>query len=162
MQYFEALLNRIYSILDQDPNKLTGPIYRKAKVKNYIIKLNTGDNRIAGANVNGQLYDKGIDASGRSLKSIGGDYSAFTKSLKAAANLPTNRITLFDTGDFYRSFKVVPATDGFIIQANTIKDQDDLRVRWGDNILGLTDESKTKLVEYIIEDFITEVNKGIA
>ena len=52
-----------------------------------------------------QLF-KGENKEGKSLKSIGGDYSPVTKKIKSRKGLPTDRVTLFDTGKMYKSAKV--------------------------------------------------------
>lgn len=99
-----------------------------------IIELNTRD----------QLYRKGINSEGESL----GQYSEFTKDIKYDKGQPYDRVTLYDTGEFYKSFRILwGGSDGsLIISANTFKDDTDLIVEWGREILGLTDESLTKLV----------------
>lgn len=111
------------------------------QVKALIIQLNT----------RGQLYVKGIDSQGRQLSSIGGDYTAYTLDLKDASrpNNTAGHIDLFDTGQFYESFHVKSESDGFVIAADTIKEGEDLRVRWGNDILGLTDTSRDQLVQTI-------------
>ena len=77
-------------------------------------------------------------------------------------NVPSH-IDLFDTGDFYESFEVKVMSDGFLIEADTIKDGEDLRVRWGNDILGLTDFSiselgkaiQPKVLSYILDSLLT-------
>ena len=65
----------------------------------------------------------------------------------------------FEDGDFYKSFKVKVLDDGFTIQADTIKPNRDL-LEYG-KILGLTDESKAKLVQKILPMVIEETKKAI-
>ncbi len=118
-------------------------------LKDLIIKLNTQD----------QLFEQGIDSQSVTLESIGGKYSDVTISFKQTDNLPFDRITLFDTGAFYESFSVTYEMGGIVINADTIKDTGDLRERWGNDILGLTDESLAKLVFFIqplMVEFIIE------
>ena len=101
-------------------------------------------------NTQGQLFEKGIDAIGKPLKDIGGEYADLTKDLKLLEGLPIDRVTLFQEGDFYKSFNLIPGSDGLIIEADTIKEGDeDLQNRWGTNLLGLTDESREKLIQEI-------------
>lgn len=70
-------------------------------------------------------------------------------------------IFLLDKGDFYKSFRVKVLDDGFTIQADTIKeDGTDLSKKYG-KILGLTDESKAKLVQKILPMVIQETRKAI-
>ena len=115
-------------------------VFSNEFVQAFTIELNT----------QGQLFEKGIDSEGIPLKDIGGDYADFTKDIKLFENLPIDRVTLFQEGDFYKSFNIVPGPDGITIEADTLKEGDiDLRERWGQNILGLTDESRKKLIEEI-------------
>jgi hypothetical protein len=98
-----------------------------------------------------QLFGWGEDATGRQLSDIGGPYADFTVELKAGTR-PNNspfHVDLYDTGDFYESFTVKVLPDGLLIQADTIKDGDDLRQRWGPEILGLNDESIEILARHI-------------
>ena len=67
---------------------------------------------------------------------------------KKEKGLPYDRITLFDTGDFYDTFKVIPFLGGFEIDANPIKENTNLFDEFGEDILGLTEESREILVQY--------------
>lgn len=108
-------------------------------LQDYIIFLNTEE----------QLY-KGKDATGKELEDIGGGYSAFTIAYKQTVGQPTDRVTLKDTGVFYKSFEVEVETDKLIIDAYYLKDGEDLRERWGENLAGLTSESRIKLIEKLL------------
>lgn len=123
----------------------------RADAKHLIIEMNTID----------QLYDKGIDSKGRTLKSIGGDYSFVTKDIKSFLNQPFDRVTLKDTGEFYESFNVRVTSTDFTIQADTMKDEDNLTDRWGDDIIGLTEESLNKLRDFAQERYIAYVWKQL-
>ena len=113
-------------------------VFDTPHVKGIVIQMNTEV----------QLYQKGIDSEGETLESIGGDYADVTKDIKSRNNQIYDHITLKDTGDFYKSWRVYVANNTIVISADTIKDGDDLRARWGQNILGLTDESLGKLINY--------------
>ena len=126
-------------------------VFNDPRVKDLIIDLNTEK----------QLFDKGIDSKGRPLKSIGGDYSYLTKDIKSFHHQPFDRITLKDSGDFYRSFEVKAFAGNIHIIADTMKDDDNLTTRWGSDILGLTDESKNKLIAFAKDFYIKELKKAI-
>jgi hypothetical protein len=116
------------------------------EILEFVIHLNTRDPNGA---VKGQLYDLGIDATGRRLDEIGGGYSDYTiQFFKIPESLPYDRVTLFQTGEFYESFvaRVIGAGDIEII-ADPIKDQDNLEDRYGNQIIGLTKESLEKLTQ---------------
>jgi len=97
----------------------------------YIIELNTKN----------QLYDKGIDAKGERI----GSYSPKTKAIKNANGEISDHVTLLDTGKFYESFRVFLQGSDLIISAETIKDTDDLIFKYGQDILGLNEDSLEKL-----------------
>jgi hypothetical protein len=107
-------------------------------VKAKIIQLNTQD----------QLYQQGIDSKGKKLRSgsisaiINNEvYALMTIAIKEAKGQPTDRVTLKDEGDFYRSWSVEATDDEFIISAKTLKEDGDLIDDWGEDIIGLTDEN---------------------
>ena len=109
-------------------------------------------------NTKHQLFEQGIDSDGNALRSAitGADgYSQFSVALKRAAGLPFDHFTLYEDGDFYRSWRVMlDANADLIIDANTQKPDQDLADTFGPKIIGLTDESLTKLEEYALEQVV--------
>lgn len=98
-----------------------------------------------------QLYEKGVGVDGRTLRSVyargGAVYSPNTEFIKREKGQPINRVTLRDTGAFYSTFKVKTIANGdLVIDANTIKDGEDLQDNFG-IVIGLTEESKDVLRE---------------
>ena len=150
-------------------------LFQLAKNKQFtdlIIELNTRK----------QLYDKGVDSKnkrlddGRRLNNGGyfddmgvDGYSNVTIygdpkqniTGKLSKGQPIDRITLYDSGDFYKSFKVYLKGTDFIISADTIKDSSDLISDWGKEILGLTEESLIILRENAIKILIPYVKSVI-
>lgn len=111
-------------------------------------------------NTEGQLFEKGQDENGALLDNIGGDYATSTKLYKRQQGQPVDRVTLKDTGEFYRSFTAQVQYNGdIVIEANTVKDGKDLQERWGRGILGLTKESKEVLQTTIKDDIIRAVRQ---
>lgn len=117
--------------------------------------------KIVKLNTQSQLFDKGIDSEGVALDKIGGSYSPKTKRYKAERGQRYDHVTLEDTGAFYDSetAQIDYSSGDIILHANTIKDGQDLRDRWGQNILGLTDESKAVLKPIFTDDIIKEVRE---
>ncbi len=92
-----------------------------------------------------QLFTTGEDGDGVSL----GDYSPVTIKIKRAKGQPTDRITLKDTGDFYRSYMIEAFKGGFIVDADGQKSpEDNLFVSYGDDILKPNEETITLITEY--------------
>jgi len=116
-------------------------------LKKYIIKLNTID----------QLFDDGIDSLGDSL----GEYSPFTVELKKIKGQPTDRITLKDTGKFYKTFKIEVKNDSFFINANPIKEDNNLFDDFGNEIVGLTEENQIKVSKIILDNTIKYIRKQL-
>ena len=96
-----------------------------------------------------QLYNLGEDSEGKSL----GTYASTTVMIKQAQGVPTDRITLKDTGDFYSSFKVFYSNGEIFIDADGQKDDTNLFDEYGEDILGLNDAN--------MSIFIDEVKKNI-
>lgn len=106
--------------------------------------------RILDLNRMDQLFNKGIDSTGKLLSDIGGNYSPFTIEVKKGKGLPFAHVTLFDTGEFYDSFELMVTQTFIDITANPIKDDTNLFTEWGKDILGLTEESKEILLDLLI------------
>ena len=148
---FGRLRDVLTNVINLDSDEVMFVVLSRPDVQELIVILNTDE----------QLF-QGINADGISLNDIGGDYSLFTTvPIKKAKGLPFNFVTLFDEGDFYDTFKVKVQKDGFIIEADTIKEGTDLQDRWGFELLGLTDESKNELVENIKEYIVAIITKKI-
>ena len=69
------------------------------------------------------------------------EYSRTTISIKKSKNQISDRVTLRDTGDFYKSFKLKAENDSFSISATDSK-TNKLQKKYGTKILGLSEESK--------------------
>ena len=126
-------------------------LFSRPDVQEEVIRLNTRE----------QLFQRGIDAEGVNLEAIGGEYSPVTVIIKQAQGLPTDRVTLYDTGEFYDSFRVEAGPESFTIDANTVKATFDLRERWGLEILGLTDESKEDLALFVRDTIIELLHESL-
>lgn len=123
-------------------------ILDKQETKDFITDLNT---RV-------QLYEKGETSYGLKLSKIGGGYKPSTKKIKARKGQPTNRVTLYDTGDFYDSFDVKPTNNAnYVISSDPIKDGVSLFVRWSQDVVGLNEENQKKVIEYLRDEFFQEI-----
>ena len=113
--------------LQNAKSKLISLALEEQEVKDFILWLNKEN----------QLYDQGIDAEGNII----GYYSAATQAInpEKVAGTP---YTLRDTGAFFDSFRIEIGQNEIYITANPIKGNDNLFEKYGEQILGLTDESK--------------------
>lgn len=147
---FEPIKRLAKNFRNLDLDRIVSVILQDKEVQNFIIELNT----------QGQLFE-GIDSLGVSLKSIGGSYAPFTIEEKKKKGQPTDRVTLFSTGKFYKTFEVNVFSKSFEIEADTIKGGEDLQDSWGDDLVGLTKESRVLLVQRIRLLIIDEIRRQI-
>lgn len=140
------LLNRAKLILDMD--LVWYQVFSDPTFKRWILDLVRQD----------QLFDKGVDED----DDIIGTYSEATEMMNPSKIAGTH-YTLFDSGDFYKSFVIRVGKRIFEIDADT-SDMDGENW-WVQNnitknaILGLTDENKTKLSIEVKRRFIIEARK---
>lgn len=101
-------------------------------------------------NLNRAQLFAGKDASGADITP---DYTEFTTLVKAEKNQPSDRVTLRDTGAFYESIFSDVFENAFEIKADDPK-TNELKAKYGPDILGLTTESKEKLTAHIRPQFV--------
>ena len=119
-----------------DPAQILRKALKNEEVQSFILRSNRET-----------LYNKGEDSEGESL----GEYSPFTVELKKQKGQPFDRITLFDSGDFYRSFKLFIGSNYIEIQSDPVKeDGTDLLVEFGEDVLGLQEDQLDKLRDMLI------------
>lgn len=116
------------------------------------LSLSEVEEQILHYNTDVQLFSLGENSLGVKLSDIGGNYSPVTLALHPEKK--PSVITLFDTGAFYGSFRVVPLPNGdFEITANPMKDDTNLFREWGGEVVGLQDENLQKVL-ILLEDLI--------
>lgn len=110
-----------------------------------------------------QLGELNVDSLGNRLSDIGGEYSDFTIQKAIEDGRPKkgkSDIDLHDTGEFYDSFIVKIDSKGITITADTIKDGEDLRDDWGQDIIGLTKESLEEVAKKILKNYKKELKRS--
>ena len=106
-----------------------------------------------------QLYDYGVNALGVEISDYQ-PYAQFTVYAKGLKGQPSDRVTLRDNGDFHGSFFVKFGKDGFVIDATDSK-RDKLVRKYGKQIFGLTQESKTYVSNEIVKPELLDEIKAI-
>ena len=106
-----------------------------------------------------QLYDYGVNALGVEISSYQ-PYAPLTIEIKAMNGQPSDRVTLRDNGDFHDSFFVKFGKDGMEIDATDSK-RDKLVRKYGKQIFGLTQESKTYVSNEIVKPELLDEIKAI-
>lgn len=118
------------------------------EVKDEIIRLITQD----------QLFSDGVDGDGDSL----GEYSNFTKAIKLSKGQRIDHVTLKDTGAFYDSFRIIVNKDSIDVFADDSSIYDTpLTKMYGLEILGLTEENKGWLFDFLVENYDTFIRKEL-
>lgn len=151
-------LENVYLILDNitklRQDQIIEEVLKDKGFQKFIISLNQND----------QLFEQGIDSLGSSL----GEYSPAT--IEGTSNFLGKKekgqrfdhITLLDTGEFYKSFKIKVQNGGFLIEADPRKEDGNLFDDFGKEILGLTDENLQIVIDAIREKIVPIIIEKIA
>lgn len=101
-----------------------------------------------------QLYERGVNGQNIFIASYQ-PYATRTIQNKIRKGQPTDRVTLKDTGEFYKSFDVVFDENGFYITSNDDKAKY-LVEKYGRTIFRLTDDNLTTLLQEYVRPILTE------
>jgi hypothetical protein len=111
--------------------------------KEYIVDLNTGQ------------LGKGRDSKNASLFPYANDdYAKFKKSIGSEAPLGTPNLKL--TGEFWSGFNVKTDKEGLVISSTDSKSEK-LKSGYGEDIFGLTDESKKDLKTMLLPTYLEKL-----
>jgi hypothetical protein len=134
-----------------DPTKTLVKILNRKSIQKFITDLNTKV----------QLFEQGEDSRGIELAAIGGAYAPSTIRIKARKRQPSNRVTLKDTGDFYKTFSItVHPNANFTISANTNKGGQDLEDPWGENIVGIQKDNVDVVMDRLCTEYLKIIYRG--
>jgi len=108
-----------------------------------------------------QLFEKGVDED----NDVIGYYSEWTEMMNPKKVAGTH-YTLFDTGEFYKSFELRVGKNYFEIDADPLKENENgettnLFYKYSTSILGLTNESKDKLAQELIRRYIQKIRSVV-
>jgi hypothetical protein len=134
-------------IRELNVNRLMKEIMKDERLKAYVIELNQE-----------QLYEQGADSKGNQLE----PYTFATMNIKRKKGQVYNRTTLKDTGKFYKSFRIIVQSDGFIIQANGQKEEMNLFDRYGIDILGLNEVNMYQFQQILAREIRTKIIQAIS
>jgi hypothetical protein len=108
------------------------------QVQDVLITLNTQD----------QMFTRGIDSNEDSL----GQYSEVSVSVYGK---PRGHIRLYDTGNFYESFRIEVDDTGLTIKVDDTSIYDEpLTEVYGIDILGLTESNLEILIQWILPNYL--------
>lgn len=113
-----------------------------------------------------RLYEQGIYSTGEQIITYSANtpsvYSATTQDIKREKGQPSDRVTLRDTGAFYKSFNLQPKQTYAVIAYNEVKpegkvsDNVDL-----DNVFNLSDGELKHLRVIILPDMIEMIKRQL-
>ncbi|OJW78439.1 hypothetical protein [Spirosoma sp. 48-14] len=115
-------------------------------------------NAVLIADLNRKQLAAGIRADNSAISPY---YRPDTVQIKRDKGQRTDRVTLHDTGDFYESIFTAVFDQAFDLEATDPKTEE-LKAKYGDDILGLTPENRAVLIEVIKPQFIDLLKKEIA
>jgi len=147
---FEAIRKLTDRVVKLDEGIILNRFVELPIVQKFILDLNRVD----------QLFNKGVDSKNRAL----GVYTPFTINSKQERGVPVPsdfHITLFDTGQFYSTFVIIPGKDFFEIDANPIREDANLFEDFGEDILGLNDENLQILIDFFKETVVLRVKEQL-
>ena len=147
---FEAIRKLTDRVAKLDEGIILNRFVELPIVQKFILDLNRVD----------QLFNKGVDSKNRAL----GVYTPFTINSKNERGVPVPsdfHITLFDTGQFYSTFVIIPGKDFFEIDANPIREDTNLFEDFGEDILGLNDENLQILIDFFKETVVLRVKEQL-
>jgi hypothetical protein len=134
-------------IREMNVDRLMREIMKDERLKSYFIELNQE-----------QLYEQGADSKGHQLE----PYTFATMNIKRKKGQRYDRTTLKDTGKFYKSFRIVVQSDGFIIQADGQKEEMNLFDRYGIDILGLNEVNMYQFQQILAREIRTKIIQAIS
>ena len=129
---------------------------QKNKDKIILDLVSEYDDFVIGLN-QAQLYDDGIRNDGSQITP---PYAISTLRIKRKKRQPTDRVTLKDTGDFYDSFYIELGSNSFLINARDSKTID-LKQKYEDEILGLTEKSIGELSQFLKGKLIEQLRNEL-
>jgi len=146
---FASLYKLCDNAIKIDVSKIFIKVVDNEETRNFIIDLNRFS----------QLYEKGESSTGE----VVGFYSFATEIITEGRKKAGDHYDFYDTGDVYKSFEVNIYEKEFTISADTQKFNVDIQQKYlkRGNILGLSGESKDKLIVKKLPEIIIEVRNQL-
>ncbi|SNC62276.1 hypothetical protein SAMN06265337_0638 [Hymenobacter gelipurpurascens] len=115
------------------------------------------DNTAFLEDANTEQLSQGKDSTG---KDITPEYADLTRTLKEIKGQPTDRVTLRDKGDFYTSIVANLGGKQFEMVATDPK-SDELQEKYGEEILGLTEDTLEEFRQDYVKPELLEKTRSI-
>lgn len=127
-------------------------VFSRPSVQDYVIEKLLQQNQL-------QKNVTGLNQPIRDLQTGSTTYALLTEILSGGKKKAGDPYNLFDTGQFYNSMTVILGNDFFEIEANPIKNDANLYTKYGEEIVWLSEDSKSKLREYLIFEYSVELRE---
>lgn len=149
----DILINRLREIKrNLTPDKIWRKVFRKRYVQRYIIEKLIQDNQL-------RKHVTGLGSPIRDKTTGSTTYSLLTEILSQGRKKAGEPYNLYDTGEFYNSMVFLLGYDYFEIEADPIKENDNLYTKFGEEIVWLSENSKEKLRPYLLREYNSELRK---
>lgn len=149
----DILVNRLRSIKrNLTPEKVWRKVFRKRNIQRYIIDKLIQDNQL-------RKHVTGLGSPIRDKNTGSTTYSLLTEILSQGKKKAGEPYNLYDTGEFYNSMVFLLGNNFFEIDADPIKENDNLYTKFGEEIIWLSENSKEKLRPYLINEYEIELRK---
>lgn len=148
----ESAYNMLENVINSfDSEQIWRETFLDQDIQNFIIKELIQDD---------QLMKRGVDDKDKII----GYYSKATEIITGGRKKEGTPYNLFDTGEFYRSMEIEVESDYFMVDADPIKidetgNKTNLFIRYGEGIIGLTQQNTDKLVEKIREKYLEKIEQ---
>ena len=152
------MFESIYKVLEDaqklDQDEIAYDCYFDEDFQTIVINSNRIGQLTAGEDVNGGIV--GTYSPNTDIMSEGLTFSFEGQTYEKIVGEPYNFV---DSGDFFRSFRIIVQNDGFIIYANDQKVDGSLSEKFDAELLGLNDENINKMVDALLPIFIRETRR---
>lgn len=149
MDFAYSYFNNVIESLDSEV--IWRKVFSDKEIQEYIITDLIQDD---------QLIKQGVDENDQII----GYYSRATELITNGRKKEGEKFNLKDTGAFYKSMNIEIGSDYFMIDADPIKIDEtgrktDLFIRYGEGIIGLTEQSTEKLIEKLHDKYRSELGR---
>tara|TARA_R110000751_G_scaffold73709_2_gene149081 strand:+ start:3711 stop:4178 length:468 start_codon:yes stop_codon:yes gene_type:complete len=134
------------------PGKIWKKVFRKTYIQRFVIEKLIQDNQL-------QKSLTGLNQPIRDLQTGSTTYSLMTEIMSGGKKKAGDPYNLYDTGEFYKSMVFLLGNNFFEIDADPIKDNDNLFTKYGEQIIWLSENSKEKLRLRLRIEYETELRK---
>ena len=144
--------------MDQWVNLLRAVIHVDSNISDLVIAA-AMSNEVLIINLNDNQLEAGIKSDGSKIVP---PYTKYTKRIKRQKGQPTNRVNLYDEGDFRGQMIAIDEGQEISITSMDWKTKKlSAKSRYGEDIFGLTDDSKDLLADASKESMITLIRQKL-